>query len=479
MYKIEETFYLQASISSGEGEVEHHFCIQLTEHYRLIGYWHQKTTIFNSNAAEPMEVLCTLEGLMNRKREVIINWTMLGPAETGTLFFQWPAPTQTSVEIKSIYPRFNVSEMITVSVAPKSQHPDLFEAFQAWHSFFTNKYQLHAVSKVAQEGDFTKALALAHELSENAPQSTQIINHVNAVIEKGSALISLGRYEEADQVLKECLQCTDQLDGTTVLLLQATLNRCAAKLLSSAPNFYTPQYTYLPDFKEWYHDANKLYMSGQYKEALDLYAKALSGHLQHEQPDWINVCSIYEYTGLCYLALGDLEQAQGYTEQALQVAQQQQLYPLISGKWTFQGIILQKRHRFQEAEAAFLNAIEWANRYTPDDKWSIYHLLAKCYGVMGAPAQAENCYEMAIQSIETQRSILHKDDNRITYYQPKAIVYQDYAHFKLQQKQYKAAFDLLQRARSRALLDLLQERHGRIGNESIANYTEIKASLGY
>jgi tetratricopeptide (TPR) repeat protein len=143
------------------------------------------------------------------------------------------------------------------------------------------------------------------------------------------------------------------------------------------------------------------------------------------------------------------------------------------------GLILQKSQVFVSAEAAFLSAIEWAIRYNPDKVWNIHRHLAKCYVSMRANSQAENAYEMAIQGIENQRALLQKDDNRIGYYELKVGVYQEYIHFKIQQKQYKEAFDLLQRASSRALLDLLQERHGLSGNQSIANYAEIKASLVY
>lgn len=477
MYKIEETIYLQASIAFEEANVVNHFCIQLTEHFRLLGYWHQEITIIDGDEAGTKAVLYTLEGLMNRKNEVIIDWTMYGPAEKGNLFFRWPLPDQTTVEIKSTFPKINSSEVLTATVLPAALHLSLAETFQQWNSFFTNKYRLHDVLKSQQKGNFTKALKLAHEVSQGSFETGQIITHVKAAIEKGFALVQLGRYEEAEGVLKECIQWKDQLDPTTKLLLQSNLLKCAIELQNPLPDFYTPQHTYLPEFKQWYYEGYDLYLAKKYPEAIDVFVKTLAEYLTQETPDWMGICNLYRNLAGCYLELNRLEQALNFIESSITAALTHQLYPLLSSALTFKGLILQKNQAFSSAEAAFLNAIEWATRYNPDKVWSIHHHLAKCYVTMRAYSQAENAYEMAIQSIENQRALLQKDDNRIGYYEMKVGVYQDYVHFKLLQKKYKEAFDLLQRARSRALLDLLQERHGRSGNQATANYAEIKASL--
>ncbi len=87
--------------------------------------------------------------------------------------------------------------------------------------------------------------------------------------------------------------------------------------------------------------------------------------------------------------------------------------------------------------------------------WLVLHEKALIYWERGEPKKAEVAFRKAVELIETLRDNLESSDSRSSFVQNKVVVFKDYAAFLREQGRDAEAFALIERARSRSLVDLL------------------------
>src|SRR5205809_646176 len=87
--------------------------------------------------------------------------------------------------------------------------------------------------------------------------------------------------------------------------------------------------------------------------------------------------------------------------------------------------------------------------------YQLYHLLGGIRREEKDDAQAHACYLKAIEAIERMRSHVQSDEFKSTFFRDKLQVYEDMITFCLERHNVEEAFAYVERAKSRALVDLL------------------------
>ena len=88
----------------------------------------------------------------------------------------------------------------------------------------------------------------------------------------------------------------------------------------------------------------------------------------------------------------------------------------------------------------------------------LFQDLAMAYADLGKPKEASKYYKEALTIIEMQRSTISSEANRINFSAIKDDIYEDTVSIMLDSDQPEAAFEYVERAKSRAFLDILAGR---------------------
>ena len=90
--------------------------------------------------------------------------------------------------------------------------------------------------------------------------------------------------------------------------------------------------------------------------------------------------------------------------------------------------------------------------------WKAAHDRALIAEQEGDAEQADRLFRVAIDALEQQRSTLTTDGSKISFVGDKQRLYQDYVTFLIEQQRYTAAFEYSDKAKARALVDMLANR---------------------
>ncbi len=180
-----------------------------------------------------------------------------------------------------------------------------------------------------------------------------------------------------------------------------------------------------------------------YREALDLATK-LKGKGD-------------EYNALRALALvsiesNETEQARRYAEQALRIAnsdknRSDELYPLL-----VEGLIAAKMSDRPEAERLF-REVEQDEHSSASLKWRAKHGLARLYEDEKRLDEADREYRSAVETFETARSSLKRNDARLPFSSNVSRIYDDYLHFLIARNRPDEALRWAEYNRARMLAD--------------------------
>lgn len=123
---------------------------------------------------------------------------------------------------------------------------------------------------------------------------------------------------------------------------------------------------------------------------------------------------------------------------------------------TYLGQIQRLTRKYESALRSLKEAEQLTNTgFANTLRWQIYYELGKTYEKMGDYQAAIRDYMNAIHIIENQRALLQREDFRIGFFKDKTFVYADAIALLYQMKQFSNAFELTERSRSRAFLDIL------------------------
>jgi CHAT domain-containing protein len=94
--------------------------------------------------------------------------------------------------------------------------------------------------------------------------------------------------------------------------------------------------------------------------------------------------------------------------------------------------------------------------YAPWVSYQCYNTLGRLKELDGAMQEAENLYLKAISEMESLRGNIRLDEMRMSFGKDKYQVYENIVHLKLTKGDNRAAFEFVERSKSRTLTDLLE-----------------------
>lgn len=219
-------------------------------------------------------------------------------------------------------------------------------------------------------------------------------------------------------------------------------------------------------------EVGNLSLQGQALNGLGYTAKeqgvwALAQDYYHQSLDiWIELEHV-KLQSLIHNNLGEIEhlfgtwtKAEYNYNQALRIARNQEHQDKreIADMYFNLGFLLHTQEKFQPAEAYYNQALSLAQE--ADDQFvlsQIYYRLGDLWRVRGQTAQAKIAYANAIEAIEQVRNDTEQPDTRISVLGIRLHVYQAMVLLCLQLEEPDKALSYVERAKSRAFLDMLSE----------------------
>ena len=176
-----------------------------------------------------------------------------------------------------------------------------------------------------------------------------------------------------------------------------------------------------------------------------------------EADDFITESSNIEGLTQLLISKNNLSEAKKYIETLNQISQKHNWDYLFSVKYLLEGKINKLENNFNKAKDNFEAALKFADRANEISiKVEAYHFLAKLFAEHNLNEGAESYYLSAAKIIEdVSRPMFQKNDIQISYFAGNRNVYDDYIIFLLKQKKYERAFNEIEKARSRNMLQNL------------------------
>jgi len=333
------------------------------------------------------------------------------------------------------------------------------------------------VFTLAYTGEPERALALAATVEPQLAVASQ--TDASDLQRLGSLLMNvgvvhemLGHYEEALAVYDRLMPIATQLDDQH-MLGQVTHNQAYALVQIGALDEALPVYGQAEilfravdarvDLARLYtNQASLLARLGRYPAAKETQAKA--GALLHELEDtdqqraWLNIFQ-------AWVALESGAPLEATTLTALATSQRAFAAhgPIFAEglTWIMLGRCYLQDQNWANAGAAFAQAHQLAQQSA--DRTLAYralHGLGQLAERQAQPEQAIQFYTTAIQQIEAMRQELHVETFRADFLADKLVAYQDLTRLHVHAGQLGAAFQVIERAKSRLLTEKLAFRLG-------------------
>jgi CHAT domain-containing protein/tetratricopeptide (TPR) repeat protein len=145
------------------------------------------------------------------------------------------------------------------------------------------------------------------------------------------------------------------------------------------------------------------------------------------------------------------------------------------------GLLFQTQERWAEAQTSYEQSITWANRLGNQHRLNLIHY--RCGNIFerqGLLDQAFEAYRTAVEGIEALRGDTKAEEIKIGLLGTVQQVYESMVLLCLARGQPEEAFAYVERARSRAFLDLLAGKHPELYDEAaqqVATLAEVQAAL--
>src|SRR5262249_38971194 len=126
----------------------------------------------------------------------------------------------------------------------------------------------------------------------------------------------------------------------------------------------------------------------------------------------------------------------------------------------------------QEAQKA-LDEIE--GYHAPWVSYQCYNTLGRLKELSGAPEEAEQLYTKAIDQMESLRGNIRLDEMRMSFGRDKYQVYENMVNLKIARGDARAAFQFVERSKSRTLIDLLERNLEAVWDAGVEESPRLKA----
>jgi CHAT domain-containing protein/Tfp pilus assembly protein PilF len=188
--------------------------------------------------------------------------------------------------------------------------------------------------------------------------------------------------------------------------------------------------------------------AGRFQQALEI-----AQSLDKDEKDW--TAEWYYSLASVYIDLGDFEKAQSYNTEALRlrqaIANDSDYYPRVNEAHIATG------RSDPRAEGLYRGLIgEYHEGLNPVPMLEARAGLAKLLAQKGAFDQADAQFRAALEHLESQRTALASEDNRMTYFARLIRFYDHYISFLIDRKQPERALEVAESSRARVLAEQLE-----------------------
>ncbi|MDY6861780.1 MAG: CHAT domain-containing protein [Thermodesulfobacteriota bacterium] len=160
-----------------------------------------------------------------------------------------------------------------------------------------------------------------------------------------------------------------------------------------------------------------------------------------------------------YSNLGQYSNAKSSIQKSLEISKTNSYDKLYIYSIFNMGLIHYKEKDFLQALECFKQAeIKIGKGISARETWFGYAYMGKIEEGLGHLQKARQCYSRAIDTIELIRGNIKLEERKITFLENKLSIYEDMILLLLKLKEEEEAFIYLEKAKSRALLDLLGNR---------------------
>ncbi len=191
-----------------------------------------------------------------------------------------------------------------------------------------------------------------------------------------------------------------------------------------------------------------------FKEYSQFYKTQLSLNSFYQDHAIVN-----QYIAIAYYQLQQFDNALNALKKTVNFFEKLDAKQNVAGLYSLIGTVFVHKGNEEKAEEHFKKALKIQEEINSPDLWQSYHKLAKLYVKQGRNKEAAECFEIAISTIENLRKNLDTDETKIGFFAQKIAPYHDYINFLMQQKPdekyYLTALEVTEKARSRALLELM------------------------
>lgn len=191
-----------------------------------------------------------------------------------------------------------------------------------------------------------------------------------------------------------------------------------------------------------------------FKEYSQFYKNQLSLNSFYQDHATVN-----QYIAIAYFQLQQFDEALRALKRATDFLEKLDAKKNVAWVNNLIGTIFIHKEDEGKAEEYFKKALKIQKEINSPDIWQSYHNLAKLYAKQDRNKEAVVYFENTISTIENLRKNLDTDETKIGFFAQKVTPYHNYINFLMQQKPdekyYLKALEITEKARSRALLELM------------------------
>src|SRR5262245_31450333 len=290
---------------------------------------------------------------------------------------------------------------------------------------------------------------------------------IEALGNLGFNLVQKFRYDEAIPKFELALQAAEQAgDLRSVARSWGNLGTCyyqlgdfdkALELLKRAEALAT-ELKLEWDRQNWLGNIGDVhYESGDLENAISYFEKAVKVARELSDPtwtaNWLNNLSIVQREK------GNLEAAERYNYESQNIQERikdknDEFYLLTLANGAQIKFV---KKQFQEAESIYLGVLEKATDLRiPQPQWSAHVDLGSLYAEIGQPARAESHFESALSTVESVRSVLLRDEFKMTFQSRLIELYRNYIGFLMNEGRIEKALEVADSNRALVLAEKLK-----------------------
>jgi CHAT domain-containing protein/tetratricopeptide (TPR) repeat protein len=301
------------------------------------------------------------------------------------------------------------------------------------HDDLEDYVRIHALNALAQgnwyQTRYDRALSRYQQLHDVASETDNLLYQGVALLNMSWVYAELNYHEQALDYATQSLAIFRELRDSSR----------TADALSAIGNFAM-------GLGRWYVAQN------HFQETIKLYEKL--GIIAR-------LADLYWCQGFLHHMLGEEEASESAYCRALEIARSSDYAdPAVAlDTYTQLGFLYQTQDRWAEAQTAYAQAIDLAT-HLRNKHWLnlIYYRLGNVFKAQGQLHEAHAAYHKAIHGIETLRGDTEDEAIKIGLLGTTQQVYEAMVLLCLEQNRFVEAFDYVERARSRALLDTLTQK---------------------